>query len=137
VWQGFCNTHDKLTKNDVIKVREKHPGALVLAHPECRPDVVDMADVVASTSGMLKYAAESSHREFIVCTELGIMHQFEKRCPGKRFYPVINTLICPNMKATTLEKVHRALVTLEPRITVPADIREKALKSLERMLEVK
>ena len=136
-WEGFCNTHDKLTLTDLLKVREDHPGAVILAHPECRPDVVNMADVVSSTSGMLKYAGESSAREFIICTEIGILHQFNKRYPGKKFYPVSNKLSCPNMKATTLDKVHRALVTMEPRITVPPEIREKALLSLERMLAVK
>lgn len=136
-WEGFCNTHDKLTLADLLKSREEHPGAVILAHPECRQDVVNMADVVASTSGMLKFAGESSAQEFIICTEIGILHQFNKRYPGKKFYPVSNKLSCPNMKATTLEKVHRALVTMEPRITVPADIREKALSSLERMLAVK
>jgi len=137
VWEGFCNTHDKLTLTDLLKSREEHPGAVILAHPECRQDVVNMADVVASTSGMLKFAGESGAQEFIICTEIGILHQFNKRYPGKKFYPVSNKLSCPNMKATTLEKVHRALVTMEPRITVPADIREKALSSLERMLAVK
>ncbi|MFZ5650552.1 MAG: quinolinate synthase NadA [Bacillota bacterium] len=137
VWEGFCNTHDKLTLTDVIKAKEEHPEALVLAHPECRPDVVNVADVVASTSGMLKFAGESQAREFIVCTEEGILHQFKKRCPDKRFYPVTNKLVCPNMKATTLEKVLRALVAMEPRVTVPAGVRERALNSLERMLAVK
>ncbi|MFZ5646144.1 MAG: quinolinate synthase NadA [Bacillota bacterium] len=136
-WEGFCNTHDKLTGTDVVKAKEDHPDAVVLAHPECRPDVVKLADMVASTSGMLKYAGESTAREFIVCTEEGILHQFKKRYPDKKFYPVTNKLVCPNMKATTLEKVHRALVTMEPRVTVPAGIRERALNSLERMLAVR
>ncbi|MCL4439114.1 MAG: quinolinate synthase NadA, partial [Firmicutes bacterium] len=87
VWQGFCNTHDKLTVTDVQKAREEHPRAVIMAHPECRPEVVAMAEVVASTSGMLKFAGESGDKEFIICTELGILHQFEKRCPGKKFYP--------------------------------------------------
>jgi quinolinate synthase len=137
VWQGFCNTHDKLTVTDVQKAREEHPRAVIMAHPECRPEVVAMADVVASTSGMLRHAESSQEKEFIICTELGILHQFVKRCPGKNFYPVSDKLVCPNMKATTLDKVHQALVTLEPRVTVPPEIREKALKSLERMLAVK
>lgn len=137
VWEGFCNTHDKLTRSDVLKIKAEYPNALILAHPECRPEVVELADAVASTSGMLKYAGESDAREFIVCTETGILHQFNKRYPGKRFYPASNKLSCPNMKATTLDKVHRALVTMEPQITVPAGVREKALKSLERMLAIK
>ncbi|MCL5058403.1 MAG: quinolinate synthase NadA [Actinobacteria bacterium] len=137
VWQGFCNTHDKLTVTDVQKAREEHPRAVIMAHPECRPEVVAMAEVVASTSGMLKFAGESGDKEFIICTELGILHQFEKRCPGKKFYPASNKLVCPNMKATTLDKVHQALINMEPRVTVPEDIRVRALKSLERMLAVK
>lgn len=137
VWQGFCNTHDKLTATDVQRAREEHPQAVIMAHPECRPDVVDMADVVASTAGMIKYAGDSGEKEFIICTELGILHQFEKKCPDKKFYPVSNKLVCPNMKATTLDKVHQALVSMEPRVTVPENIRVKALKSLERMLAVK
>lgn len=137
VWQGFCNTHDKLTVTDVQKAREEHPRAVIMAHPECRTEVVAMAEVVASTSGMLKFAGESGDKEFIICTELGILHQFEKRCPGKKFYPASNKLVCPNMKATTLDKVHQALINMEPRVTVPEDIRVRALKSLERMLAVK
>lgn len=136
LWEGYCSTHDKLTRKDVLAAKEAHPNALVLVHPECRPEVVELADVVASTSGMLRFARESDAAEFIICTEGGILHQFRKQCPGKEFYLASNKLICPNMKATTLEKVHKALVTLEPRVTVPADIREKALRSLERMLAV-
>jgi quinolinate synthase len=137
VWEGFCSTHDKLTRGDVLKAKADHPGALVLAHPECRQEVLEHADAVASTSGMLRFAEESTAREFIVCTEKGILHQFGKRCPDKKFYLASSKLVCPNMKATTLDKVHRALVTMEPRVTVPAGVRERALKCLERMLEVK
>ncbi len=137
VWEGFCATHDRLTGKDVVRIKAEYPGALVLAHPECRSEVLELADAVASTSGMLKYAGESPAREFIICTEIGILHQFRKRYPDKKFYPASNRLSCPNMKATTLEKVHRALVTMEPRITVPEEIRQRALVSLDRMLAVK
>ncbi|MDQ0286183.1 quinolinate synthase [Desulfofundulus luciae] len=136
LWEGYCNTHDKLFAEDVLAAREAHPNALVLVHPECRPEVIDLADAVASTTGMIRFARESDAREFIVCTEAGILHQFRKQCPDKEFYLASDKLICPNMKATTLEKVHRALVTLEPRVTVPPEIRERALRSLERMLAV-
>lgn len=136
VWEGFCNTHDQLTKSQLVKAKEEHPEGLILAHPECRLDVVDMADVVASTSGMLKYAEESNHKEFIICTEKGIMHQLKKRCPNKVFYPASDKMVCPNMKNTTLQKVHQSLLMMEPRINVPKDIREKALKSLELMLAI-
>ncbi|SHE81561.1 quinolinate synthetase [Desulfofundulus australicus DSM 11792] len=136
LWEGYCNTHDRLFAEDVLAAREAHPEALVLVHPECHPEVINLADAVASTTGMIRFARESSAREFIIGTETGILHQFRKQCPDKEFYLASDKLICPNMKATTLEKVHRALVTLEPRVTVPPEIREKALRSLERMLAV-
>lgn len=136
LWEGYCNTHQRLTLDDVQKAKSEHPGALLLVHPECRPEVVALADHVASTTGMLRFARECPEREYIVATEKGILHQFDKQCPGKRFYPASDKLVCPNMKATTLEKVLRSLQTMEPRITVPPAIRERALQCLERMLAV-
>ncbi|MBC7104855.1 MAG: quinolinate synthase NadA, partial [Firmicutes bacterium] len=131
-----CPTHDRLTAEEVRAAKSAHPGAEVMVHPECRPEVIDLADVVASTSGMLRHARESGAREFIVGTETGILHQLRKQCPDKHFYPASPRMVCPNMKATTLEKVKRALETLEPRITVPPDVRTRALASLERMLQI-
>lgn len=136
VWEGYCNTHEKLTREEVLAAKREHPEALILVHPECRPNVVELADAVASTTGMLRFAGESPAGEFIICTEMGILHQFNKRYPDKKFYPASNRLVCPNMKATTLEKVHRSLLTMEPQISVPSHIRERALKCLERMLAV-
>jgi quinolinate synthase len=136
LWEGYCNTHNKLTGDDVLEARKKHPGALVMAHPECQPEVLDLADHVASTSGILRMARESGEKEFIIGTELGIFHQLYKQCPGKEFYPASEKMVCPNMKKITLEKLHHALVTLEPRVTVPPDISERALKTLERMLDI-
>jgi quinolinate synthase len=136
LWEGHCNTHHRLTLDDVKKVKSEHPDALLLVHPECRPEVVALADHVASTTGMLRFARECPAKEYIVATEKGILHQFKKQCPGKMFYPASDKLVCPNMKATTLEKVLRSLQTMEPRITVPGDIRERALQCLERMLAV-
>ncbi len=136
LWEGYCHTHHRLTAAEVGAVKEEHPGALLLVHPECRPEVVAMADHVASTTGMLRYAGENPATEYIVATETGILHQFGKRYPGKKFYPASNKLVCPNMKATTLDKVLTALQTLEPRVTVPEDIRVRALQCLERMLAV-
>lgn len=136
LWPGCCNTHDKLTREDILAAKEAHPRALVLVHPECRPEVTALADAVASTTGMLRFAGESGAGEFIVGTEAGILHQFHKQCPGKKFFLASPKLICPDMKATTLDKVHRALVALEPRVTVSAEIRQKALRSLERMLAI-
>jgi len=136
MWEGYCNTHHRLSADEVGAVKDSHPGALLLVHPECRPEVVALADHVASTTGMLRYAGENPATEFIVATEMGILHQFSKRYPGKTFYPASNKLVCPNMKATTLDKVLTALQTLEPRVTVPEEIRERALQCLERMLAV-
>ena len=135
-WEGYCGTHNRLTGEDILKARAEHPRALVLVHPECRPEVVELADSVSSTTGMIRFAAESKAHEFIVATEMGILHQLHKQCPDKKFYLASDGLICPNMKMTTLEKVHRALVSLEPGVTVPEETRERAKRCLERMLAV-
>jgi len=137
VWEGYCNTHDRLTVEDIQKAKAEHPQALVLVHPECRPEVVALADKVASTTGIINFAKESSAQEFIVGTESGILHQLHKGAPDKHFYMASTKLICPNMKKTTLESVHRALVTLQPRVQVPEDVRERAARSLARMLSLK
>jgi len=137
LWEGWCNTHDKLTAAEVLQAKEEHPGALVMVHPECRPDVVGLADKVSSTAGMIEFAAASDAREFIVGTEMGILHPLKKRCPDKQFYLASKKLMCPNMKKTTLDKVYRALADLEPRVAVPAEIGERAIVCLERMLAIK
>ena len=137
LWEGWCNTHDWVTPEEVLRAKEEHPEALVLIHPECRPEVVALADYVSSTTGLIKFARENEAREYIVGTESGILHQLYKQCPGKEFYLATKRLVCPNMKATTLDKVKRALETMQPQITVPQEIREKALACLERMLAVK
>ncbi len=136
-WEGYCNTHDKLTVTDVLKAKQAHPGAVVLVHPECRPEVVALADQVSSTSGMIKFARESEAREYIVGTEMGILHQLNKQCPGKNFYLAAEKMICPNMKATTLEKVKWALEEMQPRVMVPDAIRLRALGAVERMMAIK
>ncbi len=137
LWEGWCNTHDWVTPEEVLRAKEEHPEALVLIHPECRPEVVALADYVSSTTGLIKFARENEAKEYIVGTESGILHQLYKQCPGKEFYLATKRLVCPNMKATTLDKVKRALEIIQPQITVPQEIREKALACLERMLAVK
>lgn len=136
-WEGYCNTHDKLTVEDIKKAKSRHPDAVVMVHPECRPEVVEMADQVFSTSGMIKFARDDSAREYIIGTESGIMHQLVRDCPDKSFYMASNKLVCPNMKATNLEKVKWALEEMQPRIIVADQIREKALVAVERMLAIK
>ncbi len=137
LWEGYCNTHDKLTDQDIKAAKVRHPKAVVLVHPECRPEVVALADQVFSTSGMIKYAEQSEAQEFIIGTESGILHEIQKRCPDKTFYLASNKMVCPNMKATSLEKVKWALEEMQPRIMVPEHIRDKALSAVERMIAIK
>ena len=137
LWQGWCNTHEWVTADNVAAAKAEHPAALVLAHPECQPEVVALADFVSGTSRLIQYAKESQDRQFIIVTEAGILHQLNKHCPEKEFYLATGKLVCPNMKLTTLPKVKQALETLQPRITVPEPVRAKALGCLERMLAIR
>ncbi len=136
MWDGFCPTHHRLTPEDILKAKAEYPEALVVVHPECRPEVIALADLVSSTAGMIRFARESNACEFIVGTEAGILHQLYKQCPDKQFYLASDKMVCPNMKKTTLDKVHRALINLEPRVTVPEEVRVRAVRSLKRMLAV-
>jgi quinolinate synthase len=136
-WDGYCATHDRITAADVRRAKEQHPEALVMVHPECRPEVVDLADEVLSTAGMLRLAGTAKAREFIVGTERGILYQLTKRNPEKRFHLANDTKqYCPNMKKTTLPKLVWALERLQPRITVPEEIRVRAAEALQKMLSV-
>lgn len=136
-WDGFCHVHDRITRDDVLKVRKRHPKALFMAHPECRPEVLEIADHVTSTSGMIKFAISSDAKEFIVGTETGIIHRLQKENPEKTFYPLRKDMICPNMKKTTLKSVLNSLQKMEHVIKVPEEIRIPAKKALDRMLEIK
>ncbi|MEW6002397.1 MAG: quinolinate synthase [Nitrospirota bacterium] len=136
-WDGYCHVHDRVRAEDVKKAKAEHPGALLMAHPECRPEVLELADHVTSTSGMLRYAKESPAKEFIVGTEIGLMFRLKKENPDKFFYPLRKDMICPNMKKTTLKSVHRALKENDYIIKVPEDIRLPAKKALDRMLEIR
>jgi quinolinate synthase len=133
-WEGFCYVHDRITPAQVTQAREAYPNAVLLVHPECRPEVIDLADFVASTSGIIKEVCSSKAHEFIIGTEVGILHRLGKECPQKKCYPLVNTAICRNMKKMDLVKVRDSLSTLRPRITVPADIAAKARGAIERML---
>lgn len=134
LWDGYCPTHMKITVPDIVTLREQHPGAEVLVHPECRPEVIAAADFALSTGGILKRARESTAKEFIIGTEIGILHPLRKNNPDKLFYPATRRAVCPNMKRTTLEKVLWALEGMEHQITVPPDIRERAVRAVDRML---
>jgi quinolinate synthase len=136
LYPGFCPTHHRIFAQDVIKSKEDHPNAVVLAHPECTTEVVDLADVVTSTSGMIKWVAEHDAEEIIVCTERGIIHKLEKDNSGKRFYNPCDLNICPNMKKITLEKVLWSLEDMVHEVTVPEDIIKRAKKAIDGMLSI-
>lgn len=135
-WDGFCHVHDRVTREDVFRAKRQHPGALLMAHPECRPEVLELADHVTSTSGMLRFANTSDKNEFIVGTELGLMHRLKKENPGKMFHPLRKDMICPNMKKTTLKSVFDALQDMRHIVKVPEEIRVPAKRALDRMLEI-
>jgi len=135
-WDGFCPTHERLKPEDVVKAKKENPGAVFVCHPECRPDVVALADHVCSTSGMYKYAKASGAKTIIVGTEMGILYRLKKENPDKRFVLASKALICPNMKLTTLEDVAEGLKEMKNVVTVPDEIRIKAKTALDRMLKV-
>lgn len=136
-WDGFCHVHERVIPEDVLGARREHPGALVMAHPECRLDVLEIADHVTSTSGMLRFARASSAKEFIVGTEIGLLYRLRKENPGKKFFPLRRDMVCPNMKKTTLRSVLRALEENTHMIKVPEEIRIPAKKALDRMLAIR
>jgi quinolinate synthase len=133
-WNGFCPTHARILPGDIERAGRRHPGAAVLAHPECTAEVRALADLVASTEGMCRYAKEAAVREFIVATETGILHRMRKESPGKAFHPAAAGAVCPNMKRITLEKVLRALEEGVHEIVVPEEIAARARGAIDRML---
>jgi len=135
-WDGYCPIHHDFTAEDVLKVKNEYPDAVFAAHPECRPEVLELADHITSTSGMYTFARETDAREIIIGTEKGVLYRMRKESPDKVFIPLSENMICPNMKLTTLEDVHNALLTMEPVVTVPEGIRVDAVRALDRMLAV-
>jgi quinolinate synthase len=135
-WEGFCSVHDQITPDDVRKAHDLHPGAIILVHPECRPEVIDLADHVASTSGIIRQVCNSAEKEFIIGTEVGILHRLMRECATKQCYPLSSAAICRNMKKTDLNKIRNALISLQPRVTVPEEIAHRARCAIERMLAV-
>jgi quinolinate synthase len=141
LWNGACMVHEIFSREKITKLKERHPNAKILAHPECEEVILQMADYIGSTTGILKYATNSPETEFIVATEAGIIHQMEKENPSKKFFPAPpnNTCACndcPHMKRNTLEKLYLCMKNEMPEIEVPAHIIEKAVKPIERMLEI-
>ena len=135
LWPGFCATHDALTVDDFRELKEKHPDAVIMAHPECRPEVLDYADHVFSTEGMVKFAKSSDAREFIVGTEKDMAYRLRKECPDKVFY-TIDKAVCPTMKKITLENLRDALLNMGPVVRVPEELAERAKIPIERMISI-
>lgn len=136
LWDGYCVVHMRLTAEEVMKTRELHPEAEFIAHPECRREVLNLADYTGSTAGMINYVAASKTKEFIIGTEMGIIHKIQRDNPAKRFYVPTDQFICANMKLTTLGWLARSLEKMVYEVKVPDEIASKARRSLARMLEV-
>jgi len=135
LYDGFCPTHQHISARDILQAKQERPEALVLAHPECPQEVVDLADEVLSTGGMLRFARESQAQEFIVATELGIVHPLKVGSPQKSFYSIFDA-VCPNMKITTLESLRRSLAEGIHEIEIDPDIARRARRSVERMVAI-
>ncbi|SDT64798.1 quinolinate synthetase [Mucilaginibacter mallensis] len=141
LWNGACMVHEIFSREKITKLKERHPNAKLLAHPECEDVILQMADYIGSTTGILKYATNNLATEFIVATEAGILHQMQKDNPNKKFFPAPpnNTCACndcPHMKRNTLEKLYLCLKNEMPEVTVPEHIIARAVKPIERMLEI-
>jgi quinolinate synthase len=136
LWRGYCPTHMVFTRENIERLKKQYPGAKVLVHPECRLEVQDSADAICSTSQMNTYAKKSNARDFIICTELGMLNRLTKENPDKQFIPGSKHALCPNMKLTTLEKVLWALEDMKHEITVEETVRTRALHAIERMVKL-
>jgi len=135
-WDGYCPIHDNLTQADVRNAKFIHPEAVFMAHPECRPEVLRMTDAVLSTSGMLRYARESKSRDFIVGTEIGLLHPLKQANPDLNFYPASLNMVCMDMKKISLEDVARSLEYMQGEVKVPEEIRIQGRGAVQRMLDL-
>lgn len=135
-WDGYCPIHNKLTAETVKKRKEEHPDALFVAHPECRPEVLELADAIRSTSGMIKFVKNSASKKFIIGTETGLLYPLSQANPDKELIPADRGMICPNMKKTGLEDVLEAIETMEPVVEVSENIRKRAIQAVQRMLQI-
>lgn len=135
-WEGYCPIHERLTPEAVQLARDAHPEAVFMAHPECRPEILEIADVIASTSGMIRHAREANQRSFIVGTEVGLLYPLQKENPDKEFYPASEKMVCRDMKRIAPEDILRCLETMEGEVKVPEEIRVPALRAVQRMIEL-
>jgi len=136
LWPGYCPTHARIQPQDIMQLKQENPRAKVVVHPECRPDVIAVADEVASTGGMIRYAQRDDVKELIVGTEIGVIHRLKKENPGKKFIPVSEQAVCPDMKLITLEKVLWSLEEMRPEVKVPEATRLKARAAVDKMLAI-
>lgn len=136
IWRGYCPSHQKILPAQIEELRELHPEAVVMVHPEVNPDVSSMADEVLGTGGMIRFVHDSRAATFIVGTEVGMVYRLSSLYPEKRFVEASPHAICPNMKKITLEKVLFSLEKQEPVVTVPDEIADRARRSIERMVEI-
>ncbi len=136
LWDGYCPVHDRLTVDDINQQRKLHPQALTAVHPECQPEITEMADAVRSTAGLLEYIKGSPAQEFILGTEAGFVYTLNKHCPDKKVYLAYNDFICPDMKYITLENLALSMENLENQIEVDPQVSIKAREALERMLNI-
>jgi quinolinate synthase len=136
LWPGYCTSHIVITDDDIKNAKKKYPQAIVMAHPECSEPVKEISDQVLSTSQMLRFSKDSPAKEFIVATEVGMLHPLSKQRPEAVFIPASEKAVCPNMKKITLEKLLWSLEDMQYRIEIPQDIAAKARKAIDRMVEV-
>ncbi len=135
-WNGYCPIHNNLTPEQVMKVKKAHPGVPFLAHPECPPEVLALADEIKSTSGILAYAAQSAETKFIIGTEVGILHPLSRANPEKTFIPADPGMSCPDMKKIALSDIQQALENMRPEVRVSEAVRVRAKSAVERMLAI-
>ncbi|MBR4748417.1 MAG: quinolinate synthase NadA [Abditibacteriota bacterium] len=133
-WNGCCPVHNRILSTDVVRAKRENPDALVVAHPECPGDVLELADIIASTSGMIREITASENKRFIICTERGLIHQFRKHNPDKEFINPNPVNICPNMKKNTPEKLLRCLETMTHEIRLSDEVIASAKSALEKMI---
>lgn len=131
---GYCPIHNKIEKGDVILAKEKHPNALVLAHPECKEEVLQKADFIGSTSAILDFAKENSAIEYLIATEIGVFYELEKQNPKKKFYPIKEQQICTDMKKNTLDKIISSLKDESHEIHLSKNLQRQSSLPLEKML---
>ncbi len=136
LWPGYCSTHIKIRAEDIAQQKKEHPQAKVVAHLECIPQVKALADVVAGTAGIIRFARETEAREIIVGTEVGIIHRLQKELPDKTFISGSDKAVCRTMKLMTLENIVYSLEAMEPQIKIPEDILPKAKAAVDRMLKI-